>query len=216
MLTIYGNNLSLPSNKIRFVANALELRYEYKQLNLRGGEHKTKEYLEIHPAGKVPAIDDDGFRLFESNAIIKYLAANADNRFYSNDIRERALIDQWVDFATAHIGQAMNRVFFNAAIGPLMGMEVDERSLADGRKFLSQFLPVVDARLAKSNYFGSKDITLADFVLLACLDPAEVCKVDLAPYSKLCKWRAALQKQAFYQNCYESYTANFKAITSGS
>ena len=78
MLIIYGADLSTPANKVRFVANALGLEYEYHRISLRDKEGQTEEYKRVHPAGKIPAIDDDGFVLFESNAIIRYLA---DKRF---------------------------------------------------------------------------------------------------------------------------------------
>ena len=73
MLKIYGADLSSPANKVRFAANALGLEYEYIQVKLRDGEHKKSEFLKINPVGKIPVIDDDGFVLFESGAIAKYL-----------------------------------------------------------------------------------------------------------------------------------------------
>jgi glutathione S-transferase len=71
MLIIYGSDFSAPANKVRFVANALGLDYEYKVVRIRDGENKTEEFKKMHPAGKIPVINDHGFILFESNAIIK-------------------------------------------------------------------------------------------------------------------------------------------------
>ena len=78
MLKIYGADLSPPSNKVRFVANELGLDYEYNSVNLVSGENQSEGHLKLHPGGKVPVIDDDGFVLFESNAIIRYLAAKCE------------------------------------------------------------------------------------------------------------------------------------------
>ena len=72
MLTIYGSDLSGPCNKTRFVANYLGLNYEYRRINLREGEQKQAWFLKINPVGKVPAMEEDGFCLFESAAICKY------------------------------------------------------------------------------------------------------------------------------------------------
>ena len=74
MLKIYGADLSGPANKVRFVANYLGLKYDYVVVKLREGEHQKPEFLKINPIGKIPAIEDDGFTLFESNAICRYLA----------------------------------------------------------------------------------------------------------------------------------------------
>src|SRR5262245_47137766 len=113
MLTIYGFEVSQPTNKVRFTANALGLPYEFKRVNLLAGENKKEAHLKLHPAGKVPAIQDDDFVLFESNAIMKYLADKESSSLYPKDRRRRALVDQWIDFSTIHIGTAVARVFVN-------------------------------------------------------------------------------------------------------
>ncbi len=65
MLKIYGADLSGPSCKVRFVANALGLAYEYMKVDLVKGANRSEAHLRLHPAGKVPVIDDDGFVLFD-------------------------------------------------------------------------------------------------------------------------------------------------------
>ena len=81
-MKIYGTYLSAPANKVRLTASALGLDVEYHNLDLTKGEHKSPEYLEVNPLGKVPAIDDDGFYLFESNAICRYMANKSDSDLY--------------------------------------------------------------------------------------------------------------------------------------
>src|SRR5262249_44808814 len=142
----------------------------------------------------------------ESNAIVKYLADKQNSSLYPKDLRRRALVDQWIDFSTQHIATAVGRVFFNRIIYKVMNAQQDERSLQDGLGFLQQFLPVVDAQLKKSAYLADPEITLADLCLLADLDPAEVCSIDLSPYSNLQRWRDGLRTKDFYQKCFASYT----------
>ena len=103
MLTIYGMNLSGPALKVFYVANALGLEYEQKGINLGEGEGQKEDYLKMHPAGKIPVIDDDGFYLFESNAIIRYLAQKENSSLYPTDLKKRVVVDQWIDFASLHI-----------------------------------------------------------------------------------------------------------------
>ncbi len=211
MLKIYGADLSSPANKVRFAANAMTIPYEYVRLNLREGEHKKDWYLKLHPAGKIPAMDDNGFFLFESNAIIKYLADKAHSSLYPKDLKERAAVDQWIDFSSMHVAMAMSKVVFNRVFYKRFNMELDERSLKDGLNFLNQFLPVVDAQLGKNNYLAGKNFTLADIVLLSALDPAEVASVDLSAYSHLTIWRNGLKKKEFYTQCYQEYGESLKA-----
>jgi glutathione S-transferase len=95
MLTIFGADLSSPANKVRFVANYLGVPYEYRRMNLREGEHKQEWYLKINPVGKIPAMSDGDFNLFESGAICKYLCGKVNSPIYPKDIKQRAIVDQW-------------------------------------------------------------------------------------------------------------------------
>ncbi|MGH8500518.1 MAG: glutathione S-transferase family protein, partial [Methylococcales bacterium] len=140
MLKIYGFDVSTWSNRVRFTANALGLDYEYNRVNLLAGDGQTREYLAIHPAGKVPAIDDDGFMLFESGAITRYLADKAGSSVYPSDLRTRARVEQWTEFAAQHIAKSMERVFFNRVLYKVMKVEKDENSLREGLKYLDRFL----------------------------------------------------------------------------
>lgn len=205
MLKIYGTDLSSPANKVRFVANALGLKYDYIRVNLREKEQLKPEFLQLHPAGKVPVIDDDGFVLFESNAIIRYLADKYKSNLYPKDLHERAVVDQWIEFGSHHIGLAMSKIVFNRVFAPMRKIAVDEQSLKDGLSFLDRFLPVVDAQLGKNKFLTGKNLTLADINMLAAFDPAEAASIDLGNFKNIVKWRSGLQKEVFYTQCYKSY-----------
>ena len=215
MLKIYGADLSAPANKVRMTANALDLEYEYIRVNIRGGENRTEQYLRLHPAGKVPVIDDNGFVLFESDAIIKYLAARESSPLYPEDIKARAITDQWLDFTAFHVGGALSKVLFNRVFASFAKVDVDERSLSDGLKFLDRFLPVIDRQLSQNKYLAGKQFSLADIALLATLDPAEATGVDLSGYKRIVEWRQALIKKDFYTKCHASYEAALKNMMAG-
>ena len=210
MLKMYGSDLSTPANKVRFTANALGLKYEYKKVDLHGGENRRPEFLKLHPAGKIPVIDDDGFILFESNAISKYLCEKNKSPLYPTALKEKAIVDQWIDFISLHVGTAMSRVVFNRLFAPVIKVEVDERSMQDGLNFLSRFLPVVDQQLAKQGFLVSNQLTLADMNLLTTLDPAEAASIDLSGYKNIVKWRNNLKQKDFYTKCHKEYGETLK------
>ena len=211
MLKIYGSDLSAPANKVRFVANALGLKYEYIKVNLRAGEHQKPEYKAVHPANKIPAIEDDGFCLFESNAIIRYLADKNKSSLYPKDIKERAVVEQWMDFGSMHVGAALAKVVYNRLFAPIRGVPVDEASLKEGLGFLDRFLPVVDEQLGKSKYLAGNAITLADINLLALMDPCEAANIDISKYKNIIKWRDGLKQAEFYTKCHKEYGESLKA-----
>ncbi len=215
MLTIYGMDFSSPANKVRFAANAMGLKYEYKQVNLMAGEQKSPEFRKVNPVGRVPAIDDDGFKLFESAAIIKYLAEKNNSPLYPKDIKKRAVIDQWIDFGNIHVATALARITFNRVMYKFLNMEKDERSLNDGIKFLGNFLPIIETQLKENKYLAGSEMTLADINLLAVLDPAELSSVDLSAYPSIVNWRKNLKAQSFYTKCHNSLEEVLQNMTAG-
>ena len=149
MLKVYGTPRSPPVNCVRFTANYLALDYEFVFVNQLEGEHRSEWYMKLHPAGKVPSIDDDGFTMFESVAICRYLSRKARSPLYPADISASAIVDAWSHFAENHVYVAICKVLFNHFFASMMGAEVDERSLREGREWLARFLPIVDARIGE-------------------------------------------------------------------
>jgi len=214
MVKVYGSDLSSPANKVRFVANYLGLTYDYSFVNLREGAQNTPEFRKINPIGKIPAIDDDGFTLFESNAICRYLADKNNSPIYPKGLKERAAVDEWLDFVSMHVNLGVSKVMYSRIFAPLRRLEVDERSIKEGLEFLTRFLPNVDAQLSKHKYLTGNQITLADFNLLAALDPAEVAGIDMGPYKNIVKWRDELKQQDFYTKCHKEYGESLKKTVS--
>jgi len=212
MLKIYGADLSSPANKVRFVANFLGQDHEYKRISLRDGEHRKPKFLAINPIGKIPVIDDNGFVLFESDAIIKYLASKQKSPIYPSELKARAIVDQWMDFVTIHIGGAMSKVLYNRVFAPVIKVEVDERSLKDGLSFLDRFLPVIENNLKKNKNLAGSEFSLADISLLANLDSAETAGIDLSKYPTIIKWRNELKQKDFYQKVHKEYGESLKQM----
>ncbi len=212
MLTIFGFDFSSPANKVRFAANAMGLKYEYKRVNLFAQEQKSPQFLQMNPAGRVPAIDDNGFKMFESAAIIRYLAEKNNSPLYPKDIQKRGVIDQWIDFANIHVAAALQRITFNRVMYKFLNVEKDERSLNDGIKFLGQFLPILEKQLKENKYLAGEQMSLADINLLAVLDPAELSSVDLAAYPSLTNWRKNMKSQSFYTQCHKSLEEVFNTM----
>ncbi len=205
MIKLYGMGLSNNVSKVRYALNYLGLDYDWEQTDPLKGENQTEAFRAISPTGKIPAIEIDGFKLFESNAINRYLAARHNSPIYPQHLEQRAIVDAWTDFGAIHIGQAVGRVFFNRVLAPLIKAEVDENSLTAGIGFLERFLPPCDRQLSTMRHLAGDAFTLADINLLAVLDPCEIMGFSLEPYPNIRTWRDALKAQDFYQKCYKDY-----------
>jgi glutathione S-transferase len=204
-MKIYGMPLSFPVNRTRMTANYLGYDYEFLPVNLMKGEQRSEAFLAKNPVGRVPVLDDDGFILCESGAICKYLATKAGSDIYPGDLQGQAIVNQWIDFVTHHIGNGVGKVLFNRVLAPNAGLDVDEQSLRDGEKFLGRFLPVVDEQIALHGNVAGQAFSLADIILLATIDPCEPGGVELSGYTALSSWRDRLKEQTFYTACHSDF-----------
>lgn len=212
MLKIFGADLSSPANKVRFVVNYLGVEHEYIPVKLREGEQRKPEFLKINPAGRVPALDDNGFRLFESGAIIRYLADRENSPIYPKGLKERAVADQWIDFINLHVVLGVSKVTYNRLFAKMRGELVDEQSIKDGLAFLSRNIPVVDQAIGSHKFFLGKQISLVDFTLVAALDPVEAVDIDLSSYKNIVRLRNELKKMDFYTKCHSDYRDALQAM----
>ena len=211
MLNIYGHFLSMPSNKVRLCASYLGLPHEYHHVDLQTGANSLPEYLEINPHGRVPAIDDDGFLLSQSDAINRYLCAvSGPSTFYPDDIKQQAIINQWTDFSSQHVLMDMARVFFNRVVVKFLGEKPDEAGIAIGIKRMERDMPYLDTQLTDNDYICGEHITLADIGMIAALEPAEMVGFDLTPYPHIVKWRETVMKRGFYNRVHSHFGAEMQ------
>lgn len=212
MIKLYGFQPSFPVNRVRLCLNALDLEYQLVPINPLAEENKTEEFLKLSPSGKIPALDDDGFALFESNAIMKYLCRKHKSDFYPNDITSQANVDKWLDFTTIHLGNGIAKVLFNKFIAGIIDAPVDEQTMTDGYAFIERFLTVIDKQLGTSSYLASNSMTIADFCLLATVDPLEVIEVNVNDYPNVKAWREKLMQESFYKKMHNSYAEMLEEI----
>ena len=209
MLNIYGSPFSSPTNKIIYTANYLKLPTTFHHIELSTGEHRQPAFLEINPLGKIPAIEDDGFSLGESNAIIRYLALKHASELYPNDLKTRSVIDQWMDYAAQHVAMATSKIMWNTYFYQFAKTARDERSFEDGHRFIGLYLPVIENQLQDNAFIAGTKMTLADIAMLVALDTCELCELDLSTFPHITAWRKKLMNEKFYTDCHESYTATF-------
>jgi len=214
MLAIHGMELSYPVNKVRFTANKLNLKYDFKKVDLTKGENQSPEFLKISGSGKVPAITDGDFSLSESNAICKYLCRKEGSELYPTDLSKQAKVDQWMDFVSLHVGNAINKLTFNRVFAPAFEMPVSEESIADGEKFLARFLPIVEQQITETRNLASEDLSIADISLLATLDPAEISKVGLSVEKGQTVWNIKIKQEKFYTDCHSDFSEVIGKIVS--
>jgi glutathione S-transferase len=103
MLRILGRNTSINVRKVLWVADEMGLSYDQEVWGKPQRDPKVPEFLAMNPNGQVPVIVDDGFVLWESQAILRYLAEKTGSDLLPRDARERALVDQWLTWQATEL-----------------------------------------------------------------------------------------------------------------
>ena len=119
MLRIWGRLSSVNVQKVVWCADELGLAYERIDAGGAFGLTRTPEYLAMNPNSLVPVLDDDGFVLYESNAIVRYLAArHSRGTLWPEDLAKRADADRWMDWQTNTYQPAMRDIFWQLVRTP--------------------------------------------------------------------------------------------------
>ena len=139
--------------------------FEVMNVDLDAGEHKRPDFLSRQPFGQVPVIEDGDFRLFESRAIIRYLAAKyADGgpNLLGSTLEERALVDQWLEIEAHNFNELVYTLVLQLVILPRMGERGDLALAHICEQKLGKVLDVYEQRLGRNNYLAGVSFSLAD------------------------------------------------------
>ena len=153
---------------------------------------RTADYLALNPTGRAPTLVDGDFVLWESNAIMQYLASRAANSLWPNDARTRADIMRWQCWQIAHWSkEGCEPLLFQRLVKKILGLgPPDEAVVAKGIEAFNREARVLDAHLSKHPYLVGNALTLADFSVAAPLVYAKEGDLPVAPYSHVRDWSA--------------------------
>ena len=162
MLKIWGRVSSINVQKVVWCCDEMGLAYERIDCGGKFGINDTPEYLAMNPNGLVPVIDEDGFILYESNAIVRYLAGRSPGLF-PQEPRRRADIDRWMEWQSTGFTPAQWAAFWMLirTPEPQRDMAAVEASRAKSEKHAA----VLDRHLASHRYLTGDTFTAADIVV---------------------------------------------------
>jgi glutathione S-transferase len=197
MLKIWGRVNSINVQKPLMVLEEVGLPYERIDAGLHFGVNNTDAYKAMNPNGVVPTIDDDGFILWESNSVARYLARKYGNgRLWPADVQAQANQDRWMDWQqTTMIGPV------NAMFAPLIrGMgDTSPEAIEKGRERSGQVLAMLDAWLADNENISGDIFGVADCVLGPSIHRWYNLPVERPKLANLERWFESLMKRASAQ-----------------
>ena len=178
MLKLYGGARSRASI-VQWYLEELGIPYEFILLDLQAGEHRQPEYLAINPIGKVPAIIDGDFQLWESGAILFYLAQKYGNM--PSSLEEQAKINQWI-------------IFGNATLGPGIFVE------ANREREMPKLMTPLNQILAKQPFLLGDEFSVVDVAVGSILSYIPIMlKLDLSEYPAVVDYMKRLSERPAFQ-----------------
>jgi glutathione S-transferase len=193
MLKIYGNPVSTCTRKVLMTLAETNTPAELITIDFASGEHKQPPHLARQPFGRVPALDDDGFAMFESRAMCRYLDERAGGALVPRDAKARGRMEQWISVETAEFSpHAMKFVYEHVFKRPQ-----DAATLEAAQKALAVTCDVLEKRLATSPFLAGEAFTLADICFMPYLEycMATPAREIFTPYAALGAWWSKLSER---------------------
>jgi glutathione S-transferase len=170
MIKLLGRKTSGNVQKVLFLLEELGEKYEREDYGRQFGNTTTPEYLKLNPNAKVPTVQVDGLTIWESNTILRYLAARAGQRFYPADPGRRTDVERWMDWLLATLNP-LYLYMFREAKKPAGERPAD---YAAQEKEIAAQLAILDDTLAGRKWLAGDDFSLADIamgpIVKRCLD----------------------------------------------
>jgi glutathione S-transferase len=187
-------------------------------VDLFKGEHKEPAYLAINPCGQVPTLEDGDFRLTESSAILKYLAEKSGSRTYPTELKQRARVNEMMDWFNTGFYRDFGYGLVYAQTLPhciYSDSAVQSATLARALQSARCWLDILDRNLpgADRKFLCGRDITLADYLGVCIMTVGEVAHLKFDAWPNVTRWINTMKSRptwakvndAFYQHFVGGY-----------
>jgi glutathione S-transferase len=161
MIRIWGRNTSVNVQKVMWAIGELDLPHERIDIGGSFGKNDEPVYLAMNPNGLVPTLEEDGFVLWESNAIVRYLAAKyGAGRLEPADLRARAVANSWMDWQLSVASPAISPMFWGLIRTP--PEKRDHAAIAASRERTFAAMRILDIQLARTAFLAGDALSMGD------------------------------------------------------
>jgi glutathione S-transferase len=193
MLRIWGRVNSVNVKKAMWCVAELGLPHERIDAGMQYGVVNTPEYRRMNPTGLVPTIDDDGFTLWESHSIVRYLCAkHSAGKLWPTDLKARADAERWMDWAFAFQG-AMRNVFWGLIRTP--PEKRDAKAIEEGKAKTIALLPTLEQTLARQPYVAGSTFTMGDIPIGCEVQRYMRVPIERPPFPAVQAWFERLRER---------------------
>jgi glutathione S-transferase len=197
-ITLYMNPASTACRPVSLFIAEKKLPVTERFVDLMKGEHHGSAFTAINPSGLVPVLEDGDFRMTESSAILKYLASRFDAPEYPKDLKERAKVDEAMDWFNTQFYRDFGYGLVYPQLFPHHKRPTDEQhrgTIEWGRNKSKTWLEVLDRSvLGKSNYVANDRISIADYFGASLVTAGELIGCRFEGYPNVQRWLARMKE----------------------
>jgi glutathione S-transferase len=186
MLKIFGHPMSTCTRKVLMTLAETSTPYEFTLVDFATGEHKKEAHLARQPFGQLPALEDDGFSMYESRPMTRYINDKVGGHLVPQDLKGRAVMEQWISVESADFTPHAMKFIYNYTFHRAQEPAVLEAA-AQG---IEKALAVMDTQLAKTPFLAGDQLTLADIGYMPYVEYAmgTPAKEIFAKYPHVMTW----------------------------
>ena len=195
MLKLLGRQTSGNVQKVMFCLEEIGLPYAREDYGRQFNNTATPEYKAMNPTSKVPTLVDGSIVIWESNTILRYLAALHAPKLTGATPAERTEVERWMDWLLASLNTPYVKVFVDSRNPP------DKRSAAwpENAKTLRDELALIEGHMAKRSWFALDRLTLADIAMAPIVKRCLEFPIDRPKMPGLEKWQAVMDGRRAFQ-----------------
>lgn len=204
-ITLLGRKTSANVQKAMWALAELGVEHEQVEVGGKFGGTDTPEYKAMNPNSLVPTLQDNGFVLWESHAIIRYLAAKyGAGNLWPRDLEARALADQWTDWTAMRFQPAWIGVF--TAVVRTPAAKLDPAAIARAMNGANACFAIMDGQLARTDYLAGDALTYADIAAGVALYRWTTMEIERKSFPAVEAWHGRLlERPAFVQSVNINY-----------
>ncbi|CAN6286076.1 unnamed protein product [Urochloa humidicola] len=204
-IKVYADRRSQPSRAVIIFCRVNQVEFEEVTVDLFKSQHLTPQFRKINPMGQVPAIVDGRFKLFESHAILRYLASvfpGVADHWYPADLFTRAKIESILDWHHSNLRRGAATLVMHTALAPFLGLTTSLEAVKQAEKLLMQSLGTIESVWLNGGakfLLGSPQPSIADLSLVCEIMQLEILGDDvrdrfLGPHEKIVIWMDNVKK----------------------
>ncbi|WP_370599728.1 glutathione S-transferase [Pseudomonas nitroreducens] len=198
MLKIWGRKNSSNVRKALWCAEEAGLAYERIDAGGAFGVVNEAPYRALNPNGVVPTLDDDGFILWESNSIVRYLAARYAPALYPQDLQQRASAEKWMDWTTSTLAGPFRTLFWGTLRTP--PEQRDRAAIQAALDTCARLLDIPEQTLAKQPYLSGEQLGIGDIPLGSFIYAWFEMPIERPSQPHLEAWYARLKARPAYRD----------------